>query len=245
MLTMKWANPLYYPVPVLVGAIALFLGGRVLGLPPWVVVPGSGAIAIVGAAIRKEQEPDVLEIDLDNPELERELENVREQARILVAKANELKTEATRILTDTLAIEALASVQYACDRTNELPEKIDRLIKRLHGSDSLLSVEELTKQLETVQAKQHQSHGTAQVQLAKLADSLRHNLTLAQAGKDAREAQVLSLAGLILDGAGVLQKLQNSIRTVDLTNAAQTNALQTLGQELITMQETVDLLISR
>ncbi|NJR66187.1 MAG: hypothetical protein HC772_14070 [Leptolyngbyaceae cyanobacterium CRU_2_3] len=138
---MKLANPLYYPLPVLAGAIALVLGVRVAKLPSLVVLPVAGAIAVVGASFRKGQEPETL--NLENPELERELLAVRQQAKLLAEKAMELRTEAARLITDSLQLELLATVQYACDQATALPRKIDELAQRMQGSDSLLSAEDL------------------------------------------------------------------------------------------------------
>jgi hypothetical protein len=139
----------------------------------------------------------------------------------------------------------LGTVQYACDRTSELPAKIDRLAQRLQGEDSILSVTELQRQLQDVQHKLAHSSGVAQAQLQKLAESLRKNIQLAQEGQDARQAQVANLLTLILDSASVLQTLQNQLRTVDLADAAQATELQHLGEELREFQENLDLLVLR
>ncbi|MDX2214808.1 MAG: hypothetical protein SFY66_16085 [Oculatellaceae cyanobacterium bins.114] len=239
---MKFANPLYYPLAVLVGAIALVIGVRMANVPRVVMVPTAIVVATVGAAVLKAQEPETL--GLDNPELERELQEVRQQAIALVERARLFQQEATRLLTTSGQIELLATVQYACDRTRELPAKIDQLISRMQGTDSLLSVTELQQQLQEVEAKIERSSGVAQNQLVKLGESLEHNIQLARQGQDARQAQVVSLSTLILDAAGVLQELQNRLRTSDLTNATEAMELRSLSDELRATQENVDLLVS-
>jgi len=240
---MKLANPLFYPLPILVSAIALVIGVRVVKLPSWVMLPVAGAIAVTGAALRKGQEPETL--NLENPALERELLAIRQQAKLLAEKASELRAEAARLLTDSLQVELLASVQFACDRATDLPQKIDALAQRMQGSDSLLSVADLRQQLAGVQAKLQSSSGVVKAQLNTLVESLQHNIQLAQAGEDSRQAQVASLSTLILDSAGVLQAMQNKLRSVNLTDAQQTLELRSLSDELSIFQENVDLLVSQ
>lgn len=240
---MKLANPLYYPMPVLVGAIALIAGVRLAKLPNIVIVPMAAAIATVGAALRKSQEPETL--NLDNPQLESDLLAVQQQAKIVAEKSGELRSEASRLITQSTQLELLAAIQYACDRASELPPKVDQLARRMQGSDSLLSVGDLKKQLAGVDMKLRSSSGVVQEQLTRLAASLQRNIQLAREGQDARQAQVASLSTLILDSVGVLQELQNKLRSADLADAAQTVELRSLSDELSIFQENVDLLVSR
>jgi hypothetical protein len=242
VLNMRLANPLYYPLPVLVGAIALFVGVRVLRLPSVIMIPAAGAIATVGAAIRKGQKPESL--GLDNPALEQELQSVRNQAELVSSQAELLRTEATRLLTEVHELELLGVVQYACDRAQELPRQIEQLAQRLRGADSLLSVKELQQQLKSVESKMAVSSGVARDQLERLAATLQRNIQLAREGQDARQAQVLSLSTLILDAAGVLQRLQNKLRTADLTNAAEASDLRSLSDEFNQFHQNVDFLVS-
>jgi hypothetical protein len=239
---MKLANPLYYPLPVLVGAIALVMGVRFARIPSLVMIPTAAAIATAGASIRKAQEPETL--DLDNPELEAELQAVRQQAKAVAEKAEGLRSEAARLLTNSTQMELLAAVQYACDRASELPAKMDQMVKRMQGADSLLSVGELQQQLVGVQAKLRSSSGLMHEQLTKLEDSLRRNIQLAREGQDARHAQVANLSTLLLDSTSVLQKMQNQLRTLNLADAQQTLELRSLSDELSIFQENVDLLVS-
>lgn len=240
---MKLANPLYYPLAVLVGAIVLILGVRLVRLPAVVIVPVAAAIATLGSAALKAREPESL--GLENPALEQELVQVQTQTRHLAERAESLRAEATRLLTEVHQLELLGVVQYACDRAQELPTQVAQLAKRFQGGDSLLSVADLQTQLHAVEAKIHTSSGIARQSQEQLADSLRRNIQLAQQGQDARQAQVVSLSTQILDAAGVLQSLQNKLRTADLTNTQDTGELRDLSEDFKQLQENVDVLVSR
>ena len=85
----------------------------------------------------------------------------------------------------------------------------------------------------------------AREHLTQLAKSLQCNIELAVQGQDTRMAQVINLAILIQDAAGVLQELQNKLRSFDLSNAAQTMELRHLCEQLGNFQENVDLLVSK
>ncbi|MEO0834799.1 MAG: hypothetical protein AAFY16_02175 [Cyanobacteria bacterium J06642_3] len=238
---MKLVNPLHYPLAVLIGGITLVTGVRLVQLPNLVIIPGSIAIA-AGLAIplskRSTQPPQI-----DNLELLQEITTVKQQARSLSSKAESLRTEAKQMLTSSTQLELLAAIEYACDRVLELPAKIDTLAGRLRGSDSLLSAPELENQLAQVQLKASQSSGVAQQQLSQLSRSLANNLQLARQGQDARQAQVVSLATMVSESAGILQQFQNRLRTSDLNNSAELNELKALSEELRNMQDNVDLLI--
>ncbi|HIK17804.1 MAG TPA: hypothetical protein IGS53_21290 [Leptolyngbyaceae cyanobacterium M33_DOE_097] len=241
---MKLANPLNYPLAVLAGGILLVAGVRIVRLPAPVVVSLATAVAIGGATFLKSQEVEPL--NLDNPALERELLAVKQQAQDLAEKAADLRAEASRLLTNSNQVDLLAAVQFACDRARELPTKIDELARRLHGANSLLSVANLQQQLHAAEARfQKTSDGVAREQLRQLTQSLERNIQLAQQGQDARQAQVLSLSRLIYDSAGVLQSMQNQLRTSDLADAEAAGALHTLSHELKLFQENVDLLVAK
>jgi uncharacterized membrane protein len=241
--TMKWVNPLYYPLSVFLGCVVLGLGVRLAKAPSVVMVPIALAVATLSAGLLA---PEISSPQpLTNPALVQELNAIRQQAQTLARKAQDIETEAKQLLGESSFVDLLGTVQYACDRTRELPVKIDRLAQRLQGEDSILSVAELRKQLQDVQKKLSSSSGVAQTQLTKLAESLQKNIQLAQQGQDARQAQVASLSTLILDSVGVLQTMQNQLRTIDLGDAAQTAELQNLGHELREFQENLDLLVLR
>lgn len=236
---MKLANPLYYPLAVLLGAIALVVGVRVANLPRLAMLPIAVGITTIGAAFLKAREPETFGLD---PELAQELQAVQQQARVLIERADTFGAEASRLLTNSAQVELLGVVQYACDYTHELPSKINNLAQRLQGSNSLFSVPELERQLTTVEARIGSSSGVAQQQLTNLAASLRHNIQLARQGEDARQAQLVNLSTLIVDAASVLQTMQNKLRTADLTNAEDALALRSLSNEFKAAQDNVDLL---
>lgn len=237
---MKLANPLYYPLAVLASGLVLLIGVRFAQLPSAIMLPAAAFVATGSAIALKSHEAET--ISLDNPQLEGELQSVRFSARILAQQANNLHSEAKKLLTNSLQIELLATVEYACDRACELPSNIDKLARRLQGGDALLSTNDLQQQLQEVQAKLRSSSGVAKEQLAQLAGSLERNIQLSNQGQDARFAQVVSLATLIQDAAGTLQKLQNKLKTADLNDINQTGELQSLSEEFRSLQENVELI---
>jgi hypothetical protein len=239
----KLANPLYYPLAILAGGIVLVIGARLTQLPSIVVIPVAAAIATGGAITLKAREPESL--NLENPELERDVLVLHQQARALAIKAEDLRREATQILTSSAHLELLGTVQYACDRAVEMPQRLETLTHRLQGSDSLLSVEALQQQLVLVRQKQTDGSGVALDHFQKLAASLQRNIDLARQGSDARQAQVISLSTLVQDAAGSLQALQNKLRTSDLSDTTQTSELQELSQSFKSFQEDMQLLTAR
>ena len=239
---MKLANPLQYPLAVLAGGIFLVGGVRLGRLPAVVAIPGAVIIATAGAVVLKAREPD--KVELTNKVINREFQQVRQQAVALGARADELNEEATKLLTASDQIELLGVVQYACDRTQELPQKIDQLALRLEGKDALLSVDELQRQLKQAETKVRNSKGIAQEQWGKLANSLKRNIALAQHGEDTRQAQLANLSTLIAESGGVLQQLQNKLRTADLTSSVAADELRELSDEFKGFQENVDVLIA-
>jgi len=239
---MKLANPLQYPLAVLAGGIFLVGGVRLARLPNVVAIPAAVAIAIGGAAVLQSREPDTVE--LTNKAINREFQQVRQQAVTLGTRADELNEEATKLLTASDQIELLGVVQYACDRTQELPQKIDQLALRMEGNDALLSVDDLEKQLKQAETKVRNSKGIAQEQWGKLANSLKRNIALAKQGEDARQAQLANLSTLIAESGGVLQQLQNKLRTADLTSSVAADELRELSDEFKGFQENVDVLIT-
>ena len=139
---MKLVNPLDHPLAVLAGGIVLIGGVRIAKLPSLVMVPLSVGVATAGAAVIAPQAQQTPAPKRRSPELEKELTNLLAQARKLAQKANSLKAEAQGLLTQSLQMELLGTLQYACDRTTELPQKIEAMTQRLQGDDSILSVQE-------------------------------------------------------------------------------------------------------
>ena len=242
MKSIKLTNPLNYPLAILAGGIVLFLSVRLVQLPSFLMLPVSGAIATMGASFLKSKQPE--KPDFGNPILEKELESVKQQAQLLAEKAENLRTESEKLLTPSDQIELLSLVQYACNNAQELPGKIEELSRRLHGENALLSVPELQKQLAEIEVKKGNSSGIAQEKLKELAASINNNIKLAQQGEDARQAQVISLSSLIIESAGVLQQLQNKLRTSNLDNSESISELRSLSTELNSLQENVDFLFN-
>ena len=240
---MKLVNPLYYPLAILVGGITLIIGVRATQLPSLIVLPTAVAVATGIAVPLSKKEANDIAFKINNPKLAREIQSIQQQAKLLRDKAEDLRHEAKQMLTSSAQLELLTAVEYACNHTQELPGKIERLIQKLFGSDSLFSPPELAKQLTEAKARQENCSGVAKQQFQKLVTSLENNLRLAQSGQDARQAQVVSLATLVIESAGILQQLQNRLRTSNLNNSAEINELKGLSEELKTVQASVNLLI--
>jgi hypothetical protein len=238
------ANPFYYPIAVLASGVVLVVGVRLFGLSNVVIVPTAAAVATAGATVLKSREPNAQK--LLKQQRQRELQVMQASSKSLAQKAEALRQEANQLLTcGSFQLELLIAVQEACDRAIELPQKINQLTTRLQGTDSLLSKSDLQEQLIEVQTKQRSSSGVARQHLNQLADSLRRNIQLAQAGRDTQTAQMASLYTLIQDSAGVLQQLQNKLRTADFTNSEQIEELRSLSAELNSFQENVEFFISK
>jgi hypothetical protein len=243
---MKWINPLYSPAAVFLGCVTLVLGVRLVKVPSVIVLPVAIAVSTLSASLLTSPaaKPDPVRNPVQNPALDAELAAMRQQAQTLAQKAQKLSAEAHQILSSSPYMELLGTVQFACERTGELPAKIDEIALQLQGEDSILSVGELQNQLREVQDKLSKKPGAAaQAQLLKLSDSLNRNIQLTQQGQDARQAQVLSLSTLISESAGVLQTMKNQLRSLDLADASQANQLQALSNELRDFQENLDLLV--
>lgn len=240
----KLANPLYYPLSVLAGGVVLVAGVRLIGLPNVVVLPTAVIVATSGATFLKSREPDAEK--LAKQHLQRELQMLQSAGKNLAEKAELLRQEANHLLTDdSWKLELLIVVQSACDRATELPTKIDMLSRRIQGNDSLLSITDLQQQLLDVQSKLRSSSGVAHQHLEQLVDSLKRNIELAKTGQDTRQAQIVNLYTLIQDAAGVLQQLQNKLRTSDLSKFEEVNELRSLSAELNSCQENFELLVGK
>ncbi|WP_373479569.1 hypothetical protein [Geminocystis sp.] len=240
---MKIVNPLNYPLAILIAGISLFLGVKIVKLSNFIILPSSIAIAVIGSTfLAYNNQQNNSNIDLDNKALETELNQAKKEAQLLVNKAENLRLEAKKLLHDSWQMDLLTAVEYSCDRALELPQKIEDLSRKLSGGDSLLSVEELQEKLANIKKKKKSADGVALEKLQQIELSLIRNITLAKEGQSAREAQVFSLTNIITESAGILQQLQNKLRTADLTNSQELNALQVLSQELVILQENAYLL---
>jgi hypothetical protein len=237
------ANPLIYPLSVLVGGITLVVSVRLANLPSAIAVPMAIGVATVGAGMIKTFRPERL--NLGNPDLERHLKAVIDSASALIGAASALSVEADKLLTESDQIELLAAVKYACDRTIALPDEIKLLAKRMSGANSLLMVNELKREINKVQNKLSASSGVERDELQKLKVSLENNLQLAQQGQDARKAQVINLDRLITAQAGILQQLQNKLRTSDLHNNSQVVELRSLSNDISDIYSNLNQLIAQ
>jgi hypothetical protein len=240
---MKLANPLSYPLAVLAGGVTLFVGVRFIQISSQIMLPVASGIAMIGAGFLKSRESEILNIE--NPELAQEIIAVRNSALTLVNQTQELSLEARKLLTDAFQMELLAAIQLSCDRAQELPTKIDNLAQSLQSHNSLLSVDELQQQLAQVQQKLRSSSGISKQHLTQLAESLKRNIQLAKEGQDTRLSQFVNISTLIQDAAGVLQQLQNQLRSFDLTDSEKLNELQLLSDELSSIEENIDLLVRK
>ncbi|BAY35765.1 hypothetical protein NIES2111_00810 [Nostoc sp. NIES-2111] len=239
----KLANPFYYPVAVFVGGVSLFLGVRLARLPSVVMLPVAVGITVAGASFLNSREPQYLE--LDNPELEVQINHVKTSALALVNQANELRLEAKKSLTDAFQLELLAGIQMSGDRLVELPGKIDNLVWNINGNNSLLSIEALQKQLQEVKQKIQASSGVAKQHWQQLADSLQRNIKLTKEGEDTRLARIINISTLIQDSGGLLQRLQTKLRNSDLSDSEQINGMILLSDELNSLTENLDLLVRK
>jgi hypothetical protein len=235
-------NPLHYPLAMLAGGIVLVLGVRLVRLPSAIALPAAIAVAIGTAAIRPEQASPTSQSSNKSPDLSAELDQLYSKALDLTAQAELLREEASDRLRDAEQVELLGAVQYACDRTQELPDKLQGFMDRMGDGKALLSAAELTQQIADATAKRDSSSGPVQAQWQTLVDSLQRNLSLAQEGENASQAQIANLSTLLSNAAGTLQQLQNKLRTADLSNTHETSELRALSDEFRNFQENVDLL---
>lgn len=239
---LKLTNPFDYPIAILIGGLSLIVGVRILNLPNPIILPTAAAVATGSAIFIKSREPDTEKIA--KQQLKQELQQIKLLAQEIVTKSEILLKEANQSLTiGDFQIDLLVAVQSACDRITELPQKIDILSQKISFSDSLFSPDELEKQLQEIQAKIPYASGMAKQQLEQLENSLKRNLQLTQTGKDTCQAQILNLHTLVQTSAGVLQELQNKLRTANLNNFAEIQELQKLSHELKQVQENVNILI--
>lgn len=238
---MKIVNPLNYPLAILCACLCLIFGARIVKISPWLVVPITISFSFISAGYLAQKEP--VKIELNNPILEKELNNAKIQAELLINKAENLRLEAQKLLQNSSEMDLLTAVEYTCQRTLELPDKINKLTEKLAGGDSILSSQELNQQLEQVKIQQKNSKGRALIQLQQLENTLQNNLQLVREGQDAREAQVFSIVTIITEFAGVLQQLQNKLRSANLDNSEEIQELKDLNNELNNFQKSMDVLV--
>jgi hypothetical protein len=240
----KLVNPIFYPLSVLAGGVILVVGVRFAQLPNIVIVPTAAIVATAGAAFLNSREPNPK--NQAEQQLQQEFQRLQKAATELAEKSDILRQEAKNLLTDdNWKLELLVLVEEACDRATALPTQIDQLLKRIHVKNSLLSPTELQQQLQDVQNKLPSTTGVARQHLEQLAESLKRNIHLAKTGEDTRQAQIVNLYTLIQDTGGVLQQLQNKLRTSDLSKFEEVNQLRVLSSELNSYQENVAILVGK
>lgn len=247
-MALKLTNPLHFPLAVLAGGVVLVLGIRLMRLPAVVALPAAIVVAGGSASIRQGQGKGPRKSSSKSSgksrDLSAELDRLYAKASDLTEQAELLREEATERLQEVQQLELLGAVQYACDRTQELPTKIQGMIDRMGDGKALLSVPELTQQIADATAKRDNSDGPVKAQWQTLVESLERNLKLAQDGENASQAQVANLSTLISNAAGTLQQLQNKLRTADLSSTSETTALRALSDEFSSFQENVELLVA-
>lgn len=239
---MKLVNPFDYPISILISGVILVAGIRFIGLPNLVVLPTTAIISVASATVLKSREPDAE--NLANRELKQELEVISELAKSLAKKANILRQEANQLLGgEGFQMDLLVTVQSVCNSAIELPQKIAEVSRKLPNNEVLLSVEDLQKQLLAVRNKQKSSSGVSKQYLQQLATSLQRNIELAKAGKDTRQAKIFSLHQMVQDSAGLLQQLENKLRTVNLNNSEEIQELRNLSDELNSYQDNIKMFL--
>lgn len=239
---MKLVNPFDYPISILISGVILVAGIRFIGLPNLVVLPTTAIISVASATVLKSREPDAE--NLANRELKQELEVISELAKSLAKKANILRQEANQLLGgEGFQMDLLVTVQSVCNSAIELPQKIAEVSRKLPNNEVLLSVEDLQKQLFEVRNKQKSSSGVSKQYLQQLATSLQRNIELAKAGKDTRQAKNFSLHQMVQDSAGLLQQLENKLRTVNLNNSEEIQELRNLSDELNSYQDNIKMFL--
>jgi hypothetical protein len=232
------ANPLHYPLAILIAGAILVISARLLRLSPFVALPGAAIVAIAGATGLKRREP---EAPLP-PGLARDLQTLGQQVESLSIQAESLRTEASQRLTQADQLDGLVLVQELCDRAQELPQRIAVLSDQVQDDRALLDRGSLQQQLQEANARMQASTGAAREQWQRLSQGLSRNLELARQGQDARQAQVLNLTNLVVDAGGVLQRVQNQLRSADFKGVSELDNLRALGDQFVAIHDTLDLL---
>ncbi|APB34529.1 hypothetical protein GlitD10_2200 [Gloeomargarita lithophora Alchichica-D10] len=241
---MPLANPLHYPLAMFCAALVLGVGVRGLALPRWLMFPVAVGIALGGSVVlqKRETQPPTL----DDPVLAREIQQLRQQVQGLLQGAEKVRAEAARLLMDAPDLDLLITVQEVCDQVQTLPQALEQRVQKLHQNDeAVLSVAGLEKQLTQVRRQKRRVGQVAGAQLDQLEASLVRNIQLAQMGQDTRLAQVTALATLVQDTAGILQQLQNQLRSCDIHNQQQLQELRGLSETLQGFEEQMTILVTR
>jgi len=236
-------NPLHYPTAIFSAALVLVLGVRVWGLPRWLMVPVAVVMALGGSWLLREAQQPLFA----DPALTREIQQLRQQVNSLVQAAQKVQAEAARLLVDDPDLDLLVAVQEVCQQVQSLPQAVDQRVQRLYQTDydAVLSVADLEKQLAQVRRQKRRVGPLAGAQLDRLEATLVRNIELAQRGQDTRLAQIAALVTLVQDTAGVLQQLQNQLRTFDIRNQQQLQQVRSLSETLQDFERQMTILVTR
>ena len=240
---MPLVNPLHYPTAIFSAALVLVLGVRVWGLPRWLMVPVAVVMALGGSWLLREAQQPLFA----DPALTREIQQLRQQVNSLVQAAQKVQAEAARLLVDDPDLDLLVAVQEVCQQVQSLPQAVDQRVQCLYQTDydAVLSVADLEKQLAQVRRPKRRVGSLAGAQLDRLEATLVRNIELAQRGQDTRLAQIAALVTLVQDTAGVLQQLQNQLRTFDIRNQQQLQQVRSLSETLQDFERQMTILVTR
>ncbi|EAW38487.1 hypothetical protein [Lyngbya sp. PCC 8106] len=81
----KLANPIYYPIAVLMGGITLIAGVRLVGLSNKIILPTVAVVTVVTASVLKSREPEAKKIA--QQQLPQEVELLKVSSQNLAIKA--------------------------------------------------------------------------------------------------------------------------------------------------------------
>jgi len=238
-------NPLHHPTAIFGAALVLVVGVRLFALPRWLMLLVAVGIALGGSWVlhwrERQQSP------LDDGALSREIRELRQQVGFLVQAAQKVQAQASRLLVDAPDLDLLVAVQEVCNQVQTLPQAVDQRVQRLYQTrfDGVLSVEDLEKQLAQVRRQKRRVGQLAGAQLDQLEATLVRNIQYAQMGQDTCIAQVTALMTLIQNTAGILQQLQNQLRTFDIHNQQQLQELRSLSETLQGFERQMTILVTR
>jgi len=226
-------NPLHYPTAIFCAALVLVVGVRVFWLPRWLML----LVALAGSYLLYQRERQ--RFPLADPALSRELRELRQQVAFLV--------QAARLLVDAPDLDLLVAVQEVCQQVQSLPQAVERRVQQLYQTDydAVLSVADLEKQLAQVRRQKQRVGQLAGAQLDQLEATLVRNLEYARMGEDTRIAQITALMTLVQNTAGILQQLQNQLRTFDIQNQEQLQHLHRLSETLQGFEQQMTMLVTR
>ncbi len=242
---MPLINPLHYPTAIFCAALVLVVGVRVFWLPRWLMLVVAVVIALGGSWLLHWREAQHL--PLADPALSREIRELRQQVAFLVQAAQQVQAQAARLLVDAPDLDLLVAVQEVCQQVQSLPQAVEQRVQQLYQTDydAVLSVADLEKQLAQVRRQKQRVGQLAGAQLEQLEATLVRNLEYARMGQDTRIAQITALMTLVQNTAGILQQLQNQLRTFDIQNQEQLQHVHRLSETLQGFEQQMTMLVTR